>query len=198
MTLPQKFCTACGTPFAAGMKFCSQCGKPVPVTADVPLPEMRQAAGPAPTAYGGRVRILGIVPFLEQGLLSVIHYTLIVTVRRLIFCTWNPDTDEAMSDADDTVMQESCSISETTDEIAHFRAKDWSAGPWQRYLSMDPDVIITGAPGTLVVSLQDITTADIICETKKIHAGQTVSPGSRPCMGIRSYVFAGAVSLPNP
>jgi len=117
-------------------------------------------------APGGGERILGIVPFIEQGLLSVIHYTLIVTDRRLIFCTWDPGTDETMSDADDQVMQESCSISETTDEIAHFRAKDWSSGPWQRYLPMAPDAIIAGAPGTIVIPLPEIVNGDIVCETR--------------------------------
>ena len=114
----------------------------------------------------GVERITGIVPFLEQGLLSVIHYTLIVTSRRLIFCTWNPDTYEAMSEADDLVMQESCSISETADEVAHFRAKDWAAGPWQRYLSMPIDAIVAGNPGSITVPLAGITKADIVCETR--------------------------------
>ena len=159
MTAPQKFCTACGAPLASGMRFCSQCGMAIATPAGPP-------ALPVAAAPHGGEQILGIVPFLEQGLLSVIHYTLIVTDRRLIFCTWDPDTDEAMSEADDAVMQESCSISETVDEIAHFRAKDWSAGPWQRYLSMTPDAISAGAPGTLEFPLADIADARIICETQ--------------------------------
>jgi hypothetical protein len=114
---------------------------------------------------GGGERILGIIPFIEQGLLSVIHYTLIVTAHRLIFCTWDPDSDAAMSDENDALMQESCSISEIRDEIAHFRAKDWSAGPWQRYLSMTPDAISAGPPGTVTIPLGEITGASIICET---------------------------------
>jgi hypothetical protein len=105
------------------------------------------------------------VPFLEQGLLSVIHYTLVVTDRRLIFCTWDPDNDEEMSDADDAVMQESCSISETKDEIAHFRQKDWSGGPWERYRTMAPDAIIAGAPGTIAIPLPEIADTNIVCET---------------------------------
>jgi hypothetical protein len=165
MTIPLKFCTACGAPLAAGMHFCSQCGQPVavPGTAGLQVP----ASPPAPAVIAvpaGGERILGIVPFLEQGLFSVIHYTLIVTDQRLIFCTWDPDTDEAMSEADDEVMQESCSISETKDEITHFRTKDWSAGPWQRYLSIAPDMIIAGAPGSIVIPIQNIVDATIVCE----------------------------------
>ena len=142
MIFPPKFCTACGTPRAAGMRFCSQCGQPFDVVGTTsPLVQVSQQ-DPGVMAAPGRGTILGIVPFLEQGLLSVIHYTLIVTDRRLIFCTWDPDTDEAMSEAEDEMMQGSCSISETKDEIAHFRAKDWSTGPWLRYLSTAPDTVI--------------------------------------------------------
>jgi hypothetical protein len=165
MTISPKFCTACGSPIAAGMRFCSQCGQPVVVQGTaVPAPQTQQPAAPAPVVPGGE-RILGIVPFLEQGLLSVIHYTLIVTDRRLIFSPWDPDKDEAMSEADDTMMQESCTISEAKDEIAHFLAKDWSGGPWQRYRSMVPEAIIAGAPGSIVIMVQDIADATIVCET---------------------------------
>lgn len=171
MTLPPKFCTACSAPLASGRRFCSQCGEPVavPGTAGTPArqsPQIPHPAGRVPAALEGGERILGIVPFIEQGLLSVIYYTLIVTDRRLIFCTWDPGTDEAMSEADDEVMQESCSISETTDEIAHFRVKDWSSGPWQRYLPIAPDAIIAGALGTIVIPLPDIVNGDIVCETR--------------------------------
>jgi len=171
MTLPLKFCTACGAPLASGRRFCSQCGQPVvmPGTAGIPdqqPPKLPPPAGLLPAAPASGERVPGILPFIEQGLLSVIHYTLIVTDRRLIFCTWDPGTDEAMSDADDEVMQESCNISETCDEIAYFRAKDWSAGPWQRYAAMAPDAVIAGAPGTIVVPLADIVNADIVCETR--------------------------------
>jgi hypothetical protein len=116
------------------------------------------AAGTGPVA--------GIVPFVEQGLLSVVHYTLIVTADRLIFCPWNPDTDEAMSDAEDEAMQESCTISETEDEIAHFHAKDWTCGPWERYRTMHPDAIAASAPGSIVIPLAGISWADIVCEQK--------------------------------
>jgi zinc-ribbon domain len=159
MTAPRKFCTECGAPLAIGMRFCSQCGHAVATPAGPP-------AQPVAAVPGGGEQILHIVPFLEQGLLSVVHYTLIVTDQRLIFCPWDMDTDEAMSEADDSVMQESCSISETMDEIAHFRAKDWSAGPWQRYLSMAPDAITAGAPGTIVVPLEEIEEVNIVCETR--------------------------------
>jgi hypothetical protein len=159
MTAPQKFCTGCGTALVSGMRFCSQCGQAVAAPAGPPAP-------PAAAVPGAGERILGIVPFLEQGLLSVVHYTLIVTDRRLIFCTWDTGTDEAMSDADDAVMQESCSISETMDEIAHFRAKDWSSGPWQRYQATAPDAIIAGAPGTIAIPLREITDVLIVCETR--------------------------------
>lgn len=165
MTIPPKFCTACGAPLAAGVRFCSQCGQPLAMPGTDGLQVRDSQAAPAVMAVpAGGERILGIIPFLEQGLLSVIHYTLIVTDRRLIFCTWDPDTDEAMSEADDEVMQESCSISETKDEIAHFRAKDWSTGPWLRYRSMAPDTIVAGAPGSIVIPVQDIADATIVCE----------------------------------
>jgi hypothetical protein len=141
------------------MRFCTQCGQVAAAPAAPP-------AGPGAAAPNGRERILGIVPFLEQGLLSVVHYTLIVTDHRLIFCTWDAGSDEAMSDADDAAMQQSCDISETVDEIAHFRAKDWSDGPWQRYLPMVPDAIIAGAPGTIVVPLGEVVDAGIVCETR--------------------------------
>ncbi len=159
MTAPHRFCTGCGAPLVSGMRFCGQCGQAVAAPAGPPAP-------PAPAAPGAGERIAGIVPFLEQGLLSVVHYTLIVTDRRLIFCTWDAGTDETMSDADDAVMQESCSISETADEIAHFRAKDWSSGPWRRYLAMAPDAIIAGAPGTIAIPLGEIATVSIVCETR--------------------------------
>jgi hypothetical protein len=132
----------------------------------VPAPQARPPAPPAMAAPGSGERIAGIIPFLEQGLLSVMHYTLIVTDHRLIFCIWDPGNDEAMSEADDEVMQESCSISETVDEIAHFRAKDWFSGPWQRYLTMMPDAIIAGAPGTIAIPLGEIADASIVCETR--------------------------------
>jgi hypothetical protein len=170
MNSGQKFCTECGTSLVPGTKFCGQCGHPVagtppagPTPAQVPLPH--QSAVPQDNS-GGTERIIGIVPFLEQGLLSVIHYHLIVTSQRLIFCTWNSNSDDVMADADDEVMQESCSISETTDEIAHFRAKDWSAGPWQRYYTMQIDMIAPGAPGSIVIPLSEITFVDIVCETR--------------------------------
>jgi hypothetical protein len=114
----------------------------------------------------GPERIIGIVPFVEQGLFSVIHYTLLVTPQRLIFCTWNPDTDEAMSEADDEMMEESCNIEETLDEIAHFRKKDWTSGPWQRYLSMPIDTIAAAAPKSITIPMSVIECAEIACETK--------------------------------
>jgi hypothetical protein len=170
MIFPQKFCTGCGAPVAAGMRYCSQCGQPVsaPVPAapqGIPHPPNPSTVPPVTAGPGDGERVLGIVPFIEQGLLSVIRYTLVVTDRRLIFCTWDQDTDEAMSDAEDAVMQESCDISGTKDEIARFRAKDWAAGPWQRYRSMAPETIIAGAPGTVVFLLGDIADATIVCET---------------------------------
>jgi len=168
MTPGQKFCTNCGTGLVPGMKFCGQCGTAVPgVTSPVTAPASPVSATPAtgtrPAAGEG---VVGIVPFVEQGLISVIHYTLVVTSRRLIFCTWDPKTDEAMSDADDEVMQESCSIEETADEITHFRAKDWSVGPWQKYRSMAPDSIVASSMGTIVVPIQEIESVDILCETR--------------------------------
>ena len=170
MPSPQRFCTACGTPLAAGMRFCSQCGQPVAGQGtgpqETPLPRVQPTPSSVPAATGGAEQVLGIVPFLEQGLLSVIHYTLVVTDRRLIFRTWNPGTDEAMSDTEDAVMEESCAISETVDEIAHFRQKDWSGGPWQQYRLIAPDAIPSGAPGTITVPLADIVNADIVCETR--------------------------------
>ncbi|OPX63344.1 MULTISPECIES: zinc ribbon domain-containing protein [unclassified Methanoregula] len=167
MTAPPKFCTACGAPLAAGKRFCTQCGQPVvlPGQPATTAPETIRAAPVAPAVGGSGERILGIVPFIEQGLLSVIHYTLIVTDRRLIFCTWSPESDEAMSDADDAVMQESCDISGTKDEIAHFREKDWAGGPWERYRSMNPDAIIAGAPGTITIPVDEIADINIVCET---------------------------------
>lgn len=170
MTVIQKFCTGCGATLPAGMKFCTRCGQPiiVPGTAGQPVPadQLVPAAGsPAPAQNHGMERVLGIVPFIEQGLLSVIHYTLIITDRRLVFRPWDPDTDEEMSDADDAVMQESCEIGEIKDEIAHFRAKDWSEGPWKQFLSMAPDTIAAGAPGTIAIPVRDISDANIVCET---------------------------------
>lgn len=172
MTPSQKFCTECGAALSPGMKFCGQCGACITgafaantaqAAASAPNPG-RSATDCTPCITGEQVA--GIVPFIEQGLLSVIHYTLVITNRRLIFCTWDPGTDEAMSDADDAVMQESCNISETADEITHFRAKDWAEGPWQKYRSMDPDAIVSGSPGTIVVPLPEIVFVDIVCETR--------------------------------
>jgi hypothetical protein len=181
--MPQKYCTACGALLARGMRFCSQCGQPLTMPGSAapqlpPFPAVPPQAPPDPTVRGYDEQILGIIPFLEQGLLSVIHYSLIVTTRRLIFCTWDPGTDEAMSDAEDAVMLESCSIGETADEIAHFRQKDWSAGPWQRYRSMALDSIISGAPGSVSVPLADIVHAEIVCENRtstldKLHLRDT-------------------------
>jgi hypothetical protein len=126
----------------------------------------RQPPVPEETATScGPELIIGIVPFIEQGLISVIHYTLIVTSQRLVFCTWNLDTNAALSDADDEMTAESCAIAETTDEIIHFRAKDWATGPWQRYLSMPIDTIAAGAPGSITIPLAGIAGVDIICET---------------------------------
>jgi hypothetical protein len=171
MTSGQKFCTECGSILVPKMKFCGQCGHPV-TTQDAASPAPCQTSSfqppppqPVPAAQEDQEQITGIVPFLEQGLLSVNHFTLIVTTRRMIFCTWKADSDEAMAEADDAVMQESCSIEETTDEITHFRAKDWSEGPWQQYRSMAPDTIIAAAPGSISIPFSGIISADIICET---------------------------------
>jgi hypothetical protein len=173
MSSCQKFCTECGASLVSGTRFCGQCGSPVAgqIPASLPATIQTLASQQAPmmqgaAIHGGTERIIGIVPFVEQGLLSVIHYTLLVTPQRLIFCTWNPGSDEAMSDADDEVMQESCSFEETTDEIVHFRAKDWADGPWQRYLSMPIDTIADGAPGSISIPLAGIAWADIICENR--------------------------------
>ena len=156
MTGSQKFCTECGSELVPGSHFCGRCGTAIGV-----------AATPAGSLQAGREeQVLGVVPFLEQGIIAVIHFTLIITTQRLIFCTWNPDTDEAMSDADDAVMEESCNISEIKDEIAHFRAKDWSEGPWQRYQAIPPDTIAAASPGSLVIPLETVVSADIICETE--------------------------------
>jgi len=173
MTYGQNFCTECGVVLVPDTRFCGHCGHPVErqnpasspavIRTETPLhPTVTQGAA----ISGGPERIIGIVPFLEQGLLSVIHYTLLVTPQRLIFCTLNTDTDEAMSDADDEVMQESCDIAETVDEIAHFRAKDWTIGPWQRYLSMPIDAIAAGAPGSITIPMAGISWVDIVCETR--------------------------------
>jgi hypothetical protein len=171
MTTGQKFCTECGSILVPQMKFCGQCGHPVTMQdaaspAPHPTSSFQPTPGqPVPVAQADHEQITGIVPFLEQGLLSVNHFTLIVTTRRMIFCTWKAATNEAMAEADDVVMQESCSIEETTDEITHFRAKDWSEGPWQQYRSMTPDTIIAAAPGSLSIPFRDIISATIICET---------------------------------
>ena len=173
MTSGQRFCTECGALLVPDTRFCGKCGSPVAGPAPAYPHEATQGASlqqsPVPQAgaiSGGLEQIIGIVPFLEQGLLSVIHYTLLVTPHRLIFCTWNPSTDEAMSDADDEMTQESCTIEETSDEIIHFRAKDWAAGPWQRYLSMPIDAITAGAPGSITVPMAGIVWVDIVCETR--------------------------------
>ena len=170
MTSGQKFCTECGSPLVPGSRFCGQCGHPVAGLATTGPPVgilQQQRVQPEVPGSGGPERILGIVPFLEQGLISVVHYTLLVTSHRLIFCTWNPDSDEAMSDADDEVMEESCNIAETVDEISHFRAKDWSMGPWQRYLTMPTEIIAAGSPGTITIMIHEISDIEIVCETKK-------------------------------
>ena len=169
MTSGQKFCTECGASLVPGTRFCGQCGHPVegqgPANPTPALQPQSPAYQRSPMS-GGPERIIGIVPFIEQGLLSVIHYTLIITSQRLIFCTWNPDTDEAMSEADDDVMQESCNISETTDEIAYFRAKDWATGPWQRYRSIPIDSIASGAPNSITIPIASITGVEIVRETR--------------------------------
>ncbi|MDO9034466.1 MAG: hypothetical protein Q7U51_04605 [Methanoregula sp.] len=167
MTSGRKFCTECGGLLVPDTRFCGHCGCPVegqhpassPAVLHYPVPQ-----GAATT--GGPERIIGIVPFLEQGLLSGIHYTLLVTPQRLIFCTWNACMDEAMSEADDEVMLESCEIAETVDEIAHFRAKDWTTGPWQRYLSMPIESIAAGAPGSITIPMDAISLVDIVVKTR--------------------------------
>jgi hypothetical protein len=169
MTSGQKFCTECGASLVPGTRFCGQCGRPVAGLAPadpVPAPQKQPLVQQGTVAGPGPEQIIGIVPFVEQGLLSVIHYTLIVTPERLIFCTWNQDTDEAMSEAEDAEMQESCNISETTDEIAHFRAKDWATGPWQRYRSVPIDSIAPGASGSLTFPMATITDVSIVRETR--------------------------------
>lgn len=173
MTYGQKFCTECGGLLVPDTRFCGHCGRPVEAQVNTGPISSTQVAAPhhpqvpqGAAISGSPERIIGIVPFVEQGLLMVIHYTLLVTPQRLIFCTWNPDNDEAMSEADDEVMQESCDISETADEIAHFRAKDWTTGPWQRYLTIPIDAIAAGAPGTINIPIAGISVVDIICETK--------------------------------
>jgi hypothetical protein len=168
MTPGQKFCTECGAALAAGTKFCGRCGHPVSVGAEIPALDQAPVPlqQPASLEKTSVEQITGIVPFIEQGLLSVSHYTLIVTTGRLIFCLWNGSIDEAMSGAEDQVMQESCSIAETAEEIIHFRKKDWATGPWDRYRAMTPDTIVAGAPGSLVIPMNGITVVDIVCETK--------------------------------
>ncbi|MEI7856402.1 MAG: zinc ribbon domain-containing protein [Methanomicrobiales archaeon] len=185
MNSSQKFCTVCGALLVSGTRFCGQCGSPVPGQNPTDLPDTSRTAVPR-TAQGSREspvqagpeQITGIVPFIEHGLLSVIYYILIVTPQRLIFCTWNPDTDEAMSEAEDVVMQESCTISETTDEIAYFRAKDWTVGPWQRYLSMPIDTIAASAPGSISIPVSSIYEVNIICENRASTQDQMYIEGS--------------------
>jgi uncharacterized OB-fold protein len=173
MTSGQKFCTECGALLVPDTRFCGKCGNPV--AGQVPARPSAIMEAPAlhqppitqdANLQAGPEQVIGIVPFVEQGLISVIHYTLLITPRRLIFCTWNPGTDEAMSDADDEVTLESCNIEETSDEIIHFRAKDWATGPWQRYLSMPIDSITASAPGSITIPLDGINGIDIVCETR--------------------------------
>jgi hypothetical protein len=77
-------------------------------------------------------------------------------------------------------MQESCNIAETTDEIMHFRAKDWASGPWQRYLSMPVDTIASGAPGSITIPMAGITVVDIVCETRTSTQDRlSIDEGSR-------------------
>lgn len=173
MTSGQKFCTECGASLVPGTRFCGQCGHLVagqnvsapPATSltDTPL---HQPVPADPGADQGPERIIGIVPFVEQGLLSVVRYTLIITPQRLIFCTWNQDIDEAMSEAEDEVMQESCEIPETVDEITHFQAKDWANGPWQRYRTVSIDSIASGASDTITIPIATIVGVDIVRETR--------------------------------
>ncbi|NMB78438.1 MAG: zinc ribbon domain-containing protein [Methanomicrobiales archaeon] len=168
MTNLQRFCTECGMELVPGSRFCGKCGHPVSGTAARGI-QPAPAGVPATPPGGippGNEGIVGIVPFLEQGIISVIHYTLVVTSRRLIFCPWNPDTDNAMAEADDAVMDESCNFPETPDEIAHFRAKDWSGGPWERYRQVPADTIASGTPGTISIPLDQITGVLIVCETE--------------------------------
>jgi len=182
MTSGQKFCTECGAPLAPGIRFCGKCGYRVadPNPANPAVAPLQPPVPTVPAVHGGPERIIGIVPFLEQGLLSVIHYTLMVTPQRLILCTWNPETDETMSGTDEEMMQESCTIAETKDEITHFRAKDWTTGPWQRYLSMPIDAITAGAPGSITIPIPGIAKADIICETwASTHDTFSINEGSR-------------------
>lgn len=149
-----------------GSRFCGRCGHPVsgpvPVTYTAHVQQMTSQSPPHTVETE---QIMGIIPFIEQGLISVIHYTLIVTDRRLIFCTWNPDNDEPMSEADDDMTEESCNISETTDEISHFRAKDWASGPWQRYRALPIDSIAANAPGSITIPVSGIVSVTIVCET---------------------------------
>jgi hypothetical protein len=167
MTDLQKFCTECGGDLIPGTRFCGHCGHPVggPVAPGATPSPGRQTISPPLPQPGGPEQILSIVPFIEQGIISIIRFTLIITNRRLIFCTWNQDTDEAMSEAEDNVMDESCNANETRDEIAYFRAKDWSEGAWQRYRSIPLDEIARNAPGSITIPVHGITDVNIVCET---------------------------------